>query len=63
MKTKQLTDAYYSFQIPRKITRDKSSDTIMNNTDESESFLILNLLKSAGRSISFENIDYINNEE
>ncbi|CAH8483148.1 unnamed protein product [Schistosoma margrebowiei] len=63
MKTKQLTDAYYSFQIPRKITRDISSDTIMNNTDESESFLILNLLKSAGRSISFENIDYINNEE
>uniref|UniRef100_A0A5K4EGV6 Uncharacterized protein n=1 Tax=Schistosoma mansoni TaxID=6183 RepID=A0A5K4EGV6_SCHMA len=63
MKTKQLTDAYYSFQMPRKITGDISSETIMNNTDESESFLILNLLKSAGKSISFENIDYINNEE
>ncbi|CAH8463308.1 unnamed protein product [Schistosoma turkestanicum] len=56
MKTNQLTDVYHSFQIPRKIT----SDSIMNNMNESESFVILNLLKSAGKSVSFENID---NEE
>ncbi|KAH8849648.1 hypothetical protein KSF78_0000258 [Schistosoma japonicum] len=62
-KSKHLKNVYHSFQLPRKITTDIFPDTTMDNMNESESVMTLNLLRSAGKSISFENLDYIYNEE
>ncbi|KAK4473230.1 hypothetical protein MN116_002748 [Schistosoma mekongi] len=63
VKSKHLMNAYQSFQLPKNNKSDIFPDTTTDNMNEDESVLTLNLLKSTCKSISFENIDYIYNEE
>ncbi|CAH8452769.1 unnamed protein product [Heterobilharzia americana] len=55
---------YYSFQMPKSIPEENNTHDITNSLNETaESFITMNLLKVVGKSISLENINYIDNEE